>query len=88
MVPKKIPQRMCVGCSEMKNKLDLIRVVKTKEGVISIDKTSKLDGRGAYICNNIDCLRLARKSKRISRSFKCQIPDEVYDKLEEDIVDK
>jgi predicted RNA-binding protein YlxR (DUF448 family) len=88
MEQKKMPLRMCVGCSKMKTKTELIRVVKNKEGEISLDKIGKMQGRGAYICNDLECLKLARKSKRISRSFKCQIPDDVYDRLEGEILEK
>lgn len=82
---KKIPQRMCVGCGEMKDKKALIRIVKTKEGEISLDKTGKKSGRGAYICDDPDCLKKARKNKRIERSFATTIPEEIYTRLAEEM---
>ncbi len=82
---KKVPLRMCVGCGEMKDKRELTRVVKSKEGEISLDLTGKKSGRGAYICPSIECLIKARKSKRIERSFKSKIPDEVYDLMEQEM---
>lgn len=85
MQTKKVPLRMCSGCGEMKPKKELIRAVKSPEGEISLDSTGKKPGRGAYVCNNIDCLKKARKQRRFERSFSCQIPSEVYDRLEEEI---
>ena len=70
---KKIPQRTCIGCNVQKNKSDLIRIVMNKEGNISIDKTGKANGRGAYICNNIECLEKAKKSKRIEKSLEFRV---------------
>ena len=87
MQAKKVPLRMCTGCGEMKPKKELVRVVKNKEGEISLDLTGKAPGRGAYVCNCIDCLKKARKSRRIERSFQCKIPDEVYDKMESDMIE-
>ncbi len=80
---KKIPQRTCIGCGEKKNKKDLIRVVKNKEGEISIDKTGKANGRGAYICDCMECLEKAIKSKRLEKSFEMKIEDEIYENLRE-----
>ncbi|EYE88177.1 hypothetical protein Q428_09100 [Fervidicella metallireducens AeB] len=85
MKVKKIPQRMCVGCQEMKPKKELIRVVKNSEGEVSIDLTGKKPGRGAYICKNIDCLEKAIKTKRIERSFEMKISDEIYSRLKEEL---
>lgn len=82
---KRVPLRMCVGCGEMKDKRELTRVVKTKEGEISLDLTGKKAGRGAYICPTLECLKKARKSRRIERSFNCKIPDEVYDLMEQEM---
>lgn len=79
---KKIPMRQCVGCREMHPKRELIRVVKSKEGEISLDFNGKLPGRGAYICPVGECLARARKSKALERAFSCKISDEVYDALE------
>lgn len=82
---KKIPMRMCLGCGEMKPKKELIRVVKSPEGEISLDLTGKKSGRGAYICRDINCLKLARKAKRFEKSFECRISDEVYDTMEREL---
>ena len=86
MQTKKIPMRMCTGCGEMKPKRELVRVGKNSEGEISLDLTGKAQGRGAYVCRSIDCLKKARKSRRIERSFKCRIPDELYDKMETEMI--
>ena len=82
---KKLPMRMCLGCDEMKPKKELIRVVKSAEGEISLDLTGKKNGRGAYICRSAECLRLARKARRLEKSFQCRIDDEVYDRLESEL---
>lgn len=82
---KKIPLRKCTGCGEMKPKKELVRVVKTPEDEVLMDRTGRVNGRGAYICPNAQCLKIARKSKRIERSFQMQIPDEIYDKMEEEL---
>lgn len=79
---KKIPQRQCIGCGEMKEKKDMMRVLKTAENEIFLDATGKKNGRGAYICRSMECLRRARKNKGLERSFKMSIPTEVYDTLE------
>ena len=79
MQQRKIPTRMCTGCGEMKPKRELVRVVKNKEGEISLDLTGKKPGRGAYVCRSAECLAKARKQKRLERAFSCSIPDEVYD---------
>ena len=75
---KKIPQRTCMGCNEKKDKKDLIRIVKNKANEILVDKTGKLNGRGAYICNNVECLEKLKKSKRLNRVFETNISDEIY----------
>lgn len=77
--------RRCNGCNEQKPKNELIRVVKSPEGVISLDLKGKASGRGAYICNDLTCLQKARKSRRIDRTFEITIPDDVYNNLEEQI---
>lgn len=82
---KKVPMRMCTGCSEMKPKRELVRVVKNKEGEISLDLTGKSPGRGAYVCRRSECLKKARKNRRIEKSFRCCIPDEVYDIMEREL---
>lgn len=85
MQKKKIPLRKCTGCGEMKSKKELVRVVKTPDDEVLIDLTGRVNGRGAYICPNAQCLKIARKSKRIEKSFQMQIPDEIYDKMEEEL---
>lgn len=85
MRQKKIPMRMCAGCGEHKPKKELVRVVKPPEGEISLDTTGRKPGRGAYVCRSADCLRLARKARRLERAFSCQIPDEVYERMEEEL---
>ncbi len=82
MKQKKIPLRKCLGCGESKPKKDLIRVVRSAEGEVSLDLTGKKSGRGAYICHNISCLQKAKKAKRIERALECAIPDDVYDSME------
>ncbi len=84
MANKKIPMRQCVGCGEMKEKKELIRVIKTEEEVL-LDTTGRKNGRGAYICANPECLKKARKSKGLERSLKASIPDEVYKNLEKEM---
>lgn len=83
---KKVPLRKCSGCGEMKPKRDLIRAVRSPDGEVSLDLTGRKPGRGAYICHNIDCLRTARKAKRLERAFACAIPPEVYDRMEEELI--
>lgn len=81
---KKIPLRQCVGCSEMKSKKEMMRVLKTAEGSITLDKTGRKNGRGAYLCMTSECLKRARKNKGLERSLKMSIPDEVYENLEKE----
>ncbi len=78
---RKIPLRKCTGCQEMKNKKELIRIVKNDAGEFALDATGKLPGRGAYICPNEECLKKAEKCKGLERSFKTAVPSEVYEKL-------
>lgn len=82
---KKIPLRQCVGCGDMKSKKELIRILKTEEEGFMLDLTGKKNGRGAYICRNAECLKAARKSKGLDRSFKMAVSDEVYDSLTKEI---
>ena len=82
---KKIPLRMCTGCGEMKPKKELVRVVRSAEGEISLDLTGRKSGRGAYVCPNLDCLKKALKTRRIERSLDCKIPDELYDAMEREM---
>ena len=89
MKQKKVPMRKCTGCGEMKEKKQLVRIVKAPEkdgtgGEISVDLTGKMPGRGAYICkNSLDCLAKAKQARRLERAFSCKIPDEIYEKLTE-----
>jgi predicted RNA-binding protein YlxR (DUF448 family) len=76
---KKIPMRMCIGCGEMQPKKELIRVVKSPEGEISLDFTGKKAGRGAYLCCSQECLSSAQKSRRLEKSFSCRVQPEVYE---------
>ena len=82
-VQKKIPMRQCLGCREMKPKRELIRVVRSPEGAISLDFKGKASGRGAYVCPNMACLKKAMKSKAIERAFETSIPEEIYAQLTE-----
>ena len=82
---KKQPIRRCTGCGEHFPKKELIRVLRTPEGEIMLDLTGKKSGRGAYICKNSACLKKARRQKRLESSLECAIPDEVYDRLEEEL---
>ena len=82
---RKIPVRQCLGCNEHKPKVDLIRVVRSPEGEISLDTRGKKSGRGAYICHDVKCLNKARKSKRIERALDCTIPEEIYDAMEAEL---
>ena len=83
MQQKRIPLRKCTGCGEMKPKKELVRIVKDPEGAISLDRTGKTAGRGAYICPEEACLAAAKKARRLEKAFSCQIPDAVYTQLEE-----
>jgi len=82
---RKIPERRCTGCGEHFAKNELIRVLRTPEGEICIDLHGKKSGRGAYICKRLECFRKARKQRRLEASLECRIPDEVYDRLEEEL---
>ena len=84
---KKVPIRQCVGCGEMKSKKEMMRILKTAEGDIVLDVTGKKNGRGAYLCKSDECLKKARKTKGIERSFKMSIPAEVYDNLEKEFAE-
>lgn len=84
MKVKKVPQRKCVGCNEMKDKKELIRIVRSPEGEISLDLTGRKNGRGAYVCPNEECITKAVKEKRLERALEKAISDEVYQKLVED----
>lgn len=83
---KKIPLRQCTGCRMSKPKNELIRVIKTPENDICLDKTGRMNGRGAYICPSKDCFDKAVKSKGFERALKCDIPKEVYDALSKELI--
>lgn len=85
---KKQPQRTCMGCNEKKDKKDLIRIVKNKDNEISIDRTGKKEGRGAYICDDVNCLEKVIKSKRLERVLEIPISKEIYESLRGVILDK
>ena len=85
---KKIPQRTCMGCNEKKDKNQLIRIVKNKENEINVDRTGKMAGRGAYICDDINCLEKLIKSKRLERVLDTKISNEIYESLRGVILDK
>lgn len=82
-MPKRIPLRQCLGCREMKPKAELVRVVRSPEGAVSLDLRGKAPGRGAYVCRSADCLKKALRSKAVSRSLGVEIPPEIYDALAE-----
>lgn len=86
MAERRIPLRKCLGCGEMKEKRQLLRVVHTKEGVTSVDLTGKASGRGAYLCRNVDCFDMARKARRFEKTFSGQIAETVFDTLREQIM--
>ena len=85
MKQKKIPMRMCIGCREMKEKRNLIRIVRSPEGELSIDGTGKKPGRGAYICKTADCFQKAIKQHQVERTFSCQLTDDMKIKLNEQL---
>ena len=82
---KKIPQRQCMGCRERKAKRDMIRVVRGTDGTVSLDFGGKMNGRGAYICPDPECLKKAIRSKALDRSLEVTIPEEVYDRLQKEM---
>lgn len=85
---KKIPLRTCMGCNEKKSKKELIRIVKNKDGIISIDRTGKQEGRGAYICDNVACLDKVVKSKRLEKVLESKISEDIYNNLRGVVIDK
>lgn len=85
MVTKKVPVRRCVGCNEGKPKKELVRIVRTAAGEISVDLTGKKSGRGAYICPSRECLVRAQKARRLERALSCQIPPEIYERLADEV---
>ena len=84
---RSIPMRKCTGCNEMKPKKELVRVVRSPEGEVSLDLTGKKPGRGAYVCRDASCLAKARKAQRLEKAFSCEIPDDVYERMEEELKD-
>lgn len=88
MKVKKIPMRMCTGCMEMKPKKELVRVVKSKDGEVSMDLTGKKPGRGAYVCRSLQCLEKAFKTKKLDRNLEVTISAELYEKLKGEIVNE
>lgn len=82
---KKVPMRKCIGCQEMKNKKEMMRVLKTSDNELIIDTTGKKNGRGAYLCFSKDCFEKAAKNKGLERSFKMNIPQSVYESLKKEI---
>ena len=82
---RKIPMRQCLGCNEHKPKQELLRVVRSPEGEVSLDFRGKKSGRGAYICRDVKCLRRARKNRRLERNLECAIPEAVYDAMETEL---
>ena len=87
-VLKNIPNRTCIGCNEIKPKKELIRIVKNKEGNIFVDKTSKANGRGAYLCDSVECLEKAIKTKRLERTFETAIDAKLYEDLRGEMLGK
>ena len=85
---KKIVQRMCMGCNEKKDKKELIRIVIDKEGNVCVDKTGKMPGRGAYVCDNEKCLNSIIKTKRVEKKFEKKIENEIYENIRGVIVDE
>ncbi len=81
---KKIPMRMCIACRELKEKREMLRVVKTSEGKIFIDFSSKAAGRGAYICDNAECIKKLKKQRLLNKVFSCEVSADVYDAIEEE----
>ncbi len=86
IILKKIPLRTCMGCNEKKPKKELVRIVRNKEDKLSVDITGKAEGRGAYICNNINCLEKVIKTKRLERVLEVQIPEEIYEQLRGEMI--
>ena len=82
---KKLPERRCAGCGEHFPKRDLVRVLRKPDGQIVLDLTGKISGRGAYVCKSVECLKRARRARRIESSLECSVPDEIYEKMEIEI---
>ena len=88
MPEKKIPLRMCVSCRELKEKRDMLRVVKNADGKIFVDFSSKASGRGAYVCDNYDCIKKLKKQRILNKVFSCAVDDEIYSAVEEECFGK
>ena len=82
---KKVPMRQCLGCREHKPKRELVRIVRSPEGQVSLDRSGRMNGRGAYLCRNPECLRRAVKAKALERAFETAVPDEVLERLESEL---
>lgn len=85
MQTKRVPMRMCTGCGQMFPKRELVRVVRAADGTVSLDLTGKKSGRGAYLCRNLECFRKARKTRKMERGLAVQIPEQVYDAMEQEL---
>ncbi len=88
MKPRKVPMRRCIACREMKQKRELLRIVKCSDGEVSVDKTGRMNGRGAYVCNDSSCFEKAQKTKALNREFKTEIPDDIYDEIRKQMEEK
>lgn len=86
MKTRKTPMRVCAGCQEQKSKKEMIRVVRTPEGAVEIDKTGKKSGRGVYFCPNSECLEKAYKEHRLERSLKTKVSSEIYEQLRKELL--
>ena len=84
---KKIPMRQCIGCGLMKEKKQMIRVVRTPEGEMTLDRSGRMNGRGAYICPSRECLEKAIRNRSLNRSFRAEVSAEVTDRLRQEIAD-
>lgn len=88
MPDKKLPRRMCVSCRELKDKKSMLRIVKNAEGKIFIDFSSKASGRGAYICDNVECVKRLKSKRLLNKTFSCNVDDNVYASVEEEYFGK
>lgn len=82
---KKVPMRTCIACRKIKPKRELVRIVKSENGIL-LDRTGKLNGRGAYICEDVECLKKLKKSKGLNRAFSCEVDESVYSAIEEEFL--
>ncbi len=86
MQPKKIPMRTCIACRQERPKREMLRVVKNSEGGIGLDFSGRLPGRGAYLCGSAECVAKLRKYRLLNKTFSCEVPEEVYRKIEEEFL--